>query len=625
MERRPGPPPTRTPIGDYAIVGDCRSAALVSRGGSIDWLCWPRFASPTVFGALLDPDAGRFSVTPAAPARATRRYLPGTNVLETTFESDAGVVVLTDLMPVGSDEGGPLAMPEHEILRLARCEAGEVDLEVEYAPRPGFGRWKLRWRDTGPLGVRVEAGAHLLVFRSEPRLPLAPAGGVRGRLRLRAGETARFSVVHAVDGPAVLPPLAQWGTRAADRTAAFWRRWSSRLRYRGPYRDAVLRSALALRLLAYAPSGAIVAAPTSSLPERLGGPLNWDYRFCWLRDASFTVRALFGLGYADEAEEFVGWLLHTTRLTRPELRVLYDLFGRGSPRERDLGWDGYCGSRPVRIGNGARDQLQLDVYGEVIDATAQFLHSGGALDRETGRMLAGFGDYVCRHWRLPDEGIWEPRWGRRQNTHSKALCWTALDRLLRLHDRGHLRIDVARFRRERDAIRAEIEARAWRPSLGSYSAELDGETLDAALLVLPWYGYAAARAPRMRATFARICERLGAGRGLLYRYDPSAAGGEGAFGVCCFWAAEYLALAGRHDAALSLLERLLGYANDVGLYAEEIDPATGAALGNFPQAFTHVGLVNAALTLERTAAHEHPLEHQRSLVAAGEAWREAPP
>jgi GH15 family glucan-1,4-alpha-glucosidase len=607
------------PIQDHAIIGDCRAAALVARSGTIDWLSWPRFDSPSIFGALLDDDAGHWTLAPVGPTRSERRYLPGSNVLETRHVTETGVVTVLDLMPVASERERRRRLgPDHELLRVVTCEAGEVELETVYAPRPRYGHERPRLRDAGVLGIRAETAQGLLVLRAD--LPLRLEGDVaRGRARLRAGEARHLALTFADEWPAILPPLGPGARDALERTNAWWRAWVGRIRYEGPARDAVVRSALALRLLVHAPSGAVVAAATTSLPERPGGGLNWDYRYCWLRDAAFTVRALLGLGFDEEAEAFVSWTLHSTRLTQPELRVLYDVHGRTPARERTLDHlRGHGGARPVRVGNGAADQLQLDVYGEVIDAVAHHVRSGGTLDREAEAMLCAFGEYVCRSWQQADEGIWEPRSGRRHHTHSRVLCWTALDRLLALHAQGHVRkIPVARFEENRAFLRREVESRAWNPRLGSYVATLDGDDLDATLLLLPWYGFEDAASERMRGTWRAVQARLGERDGLLYRYRSDDSPGEGAFGICSFWGAEGLALgAGTPREAEEAFVRLCGLANDVGLFAEEIDPATGDALGNFPQAFTHVGLVNAALTLERRLRGATPLP--RSVPPRGE-------
>jgi GH15 family glucan-1,4-alpha-glucosidase len=601
------------PIEDYAVIGDCQSAALVSRDGSIDWLCWPRFDSPALLAAILDPAAGRWTVAPVAPCQTARRYIENTNVLQTRFHSPSGTLLLTDLMPVASEEEKRTRLlPDREILRVVECEAGEVEIGMVFAPRPDFGRRLPRIRDRGPMGIRIETGEGLLVLRTDMANVQVNASGVRATARLRAGDAVHASLTLADDWPAVLPPLGRWSREAVARSVAWWQSWAARLTYDGPAREAVVRSALALKLLVFAPSGAVVAAPTTSLPERIGGDLNWDYRFCWLRDASLTVRALFGLGCVDEADAFMSWLLHATRLTQPALAVLYDLYGKCPDDEQILGHlGGYEGSRPVRIGNAATDQLQLDVYGEVIDAATHFVRTGGRLDRDTQRMLCALGEYVCRRWHEPDEGIWEPRSGKGHNTHSRVLCWTALDRLLQLHERGHLHgAPAIEFRKHRELIRRDVTARAWNSTLDSYAARLDGDRLDASLLLLAWYGFEDASSDRMRKTYARIQQHLGAGNGLLYRYRTADSPGEGAFGICSFWGAEYLALGGGTvDEARDILERLCGYGNDVGLYAEEIEPSTGAALGNFPQAFTHVGLINAALSLARRIEGEAPLEH----------------
>jgi GH15 family glucan-1,4-alpha-glucosidase len=614
-------------IQDYAIVGDCRTAALVSRDGSIDWLCWPRFDSPSVFAALLDNHGGRWSITPRAAFRSERRYLADTNVLQTRFESETGTVVLTDLMPVASEEDKHrLDVPDHEILRRVECERGDVEIEMVFDPRPHYGLRPARLRDAGKLGLRVETDSGLLVLRTDLPVEILSDRRVHARSRLRAGDVRYVSLTFADEWPAILPPLGEASRVSIERSVAWWKQWTSRLTYDGPERGAVVRSALVLKLLVYAPSGAVLAAPTTSLPERVGGDLNWDYRFCWLRDASLTVRALFGLGCREEAEAFVSWLLHSTRLTRPELRILYDVDGNLTRAERTLDhFAGYRDSRPVRIGNAATDQLQLDVYGEVIDAVSHFVREGGTLDRETQRMLRAFGEYVCRNWHRPDEGIWEPRSGKAHHTHSRVLCWTALDRLVKLHARGHLRgAPAEEFERNRTLIRRDVEERAWHHKLESYVARLDGEELDASLLLLAWYGFADAASPRMKHTYTRIREQLAAGGGLLYRYRTGESPGEGAFGICSFWGAEYLALGGGSvREAEDALAQIVSYGNDLGLFAEEIDPRNGDALGNFPQAFTHVGLINAALSLQRRLEGRTPLQRHIQTQGTEPTSREA--
>jgi GH15 family glucan-1,4-alpha-glucosidase len=593
-----------TPINDYAFVGDCRSAALVSREGSLDWLCLPRFDSPSIFAAVLDAEnGGRFLVRPTGEFRTERRYLANTNVLETVFRTPAGACVLRDLMSISSEEDKRAHLsPEHEVLRELEGLEGEVEVEVLYDPRPDYGRVRPRLEQRGTFGIWCEIDGEALVLRSE--LPLELTDGdrrARGVARIRSGERRCLSLTYSTEAPAVMPLLGEFARGRVQRTIRWWQEWADRCIYEGPYRDAVVRSALALKLMTYAPSGALVAAPTTSLPEAIGGVRNWDYRYCWLRDASFTLRALFALGYGEEAEAFLGWLLHATRLTWPELHVLYDVFGEAELPERELGHlEGYAGSRPVRIGNDAQGQLQLDVYGEVIDAAARFLERGGRFDRDTSRMLNGLGQTVCKRWREPDEGIWEERSGRFHHTHSKVLCWVALDRLVKMHEAGDLEVSLDLFRKERDAIREEIEARGYNEWIGSYTRTFDGDEMDASLLTLPLYGYVEGAHPRMRSTCARIHEKLARG-GLVYRYeaktDDGLPPGEGAFGICSFWAVECVARGGNLGAATRAFERLLSYANDVGLFAEEVDPHTGAALGNFPQAFTHIGLINAALTL----------------------------
>lgn len=596
-----------SPIKDYAIIGNGRSVALVSRSGSIDWLCWPRFDSPSIFGAILDGTGGFWSVAPTGKFRNERRYVGNTNVLETRFVTESGSITLTDLMPVDSEEhkkGHLLA--DHEILRIVRCEEGTVEIEMTFDPRPDYGRDSIRMRPMGKLGVRTETTNGPLILRTD--LPFSFSGNpVCARQTLRAGEVRLFSLAFTEGEIAVIPPLGHRVFEAMERSRSWWEFWASRMRYKGPGEDHVLRSALLLKLLIYAPSGAVIAAPTTSLPERIGGSLNWDYRFCWLRDASLTVRALYGLGYHEEMDAFVGWLLRATRRTQPRLCIVYDVYGNRPLTERELGhWKGYRNSSPVRIGNAAYDQFQLDVYGEVIDSVAHLVALNGRLDQNTQRMICAFGNFVCKNWDRQDEGIWEPRSGRSHNTHSLILCWTALERLLDLHAKGHLpKAPVADYEHNRHLLRKQIEERAWNPRLQSYVSHLDGDELDASLVLISRYGFEKASSDRMKQTYLRVQERLGAGNGLLYRYRRGESAGEGSFGICSFWGCEYMALSGEDpEEAERIFLNLLGYANDVGLFAEEIDPGTGAALGNFPQAFTHIGLINTALSLVRSRGNE---------------------
>jgi GH15 family glucan-1,4-alpha-glucosidase len=600
-------------IGDHAIIGDCRSAALVSCDGSIDWCCLPHFDSPSIFGALLDAGrGGRFSVRPGGDYDSTRRYVPGTNVLETTFTTSTGSCVLRDVMPVASEEAKrALLRPDRELLRELVGLSGEVRIEVVYEPRPGYGQPGPVLRPRGAFGLWGEAPPAILTLHTDVPLDVAADGrSAHGAMVIGAGERRYMSFTYSEEAPAVVSLLGASAQGRVAESIAWWQVWASRCEYDGSYREQVTRSALALKLLTFAPSGAVVAAPTTSLPEHMGGVRNWDYRYCWLRDAAFTVRALFAIGYDEEAVAFIGWMLHATRLTWPELQVLYSVYGEAQLPERDLpDLEGYRGSRPVRIGNDAHGQFQLDVYGEVIDAVAQYARRGGTVDSYTARVLINFGRTVCKKWREPDDGIWEGRGGRFQHTHSKVMCWVALDRLLELHEAGAIRVPVERFRVERDAIRSAIETHGYNEALGSYTHVFDGAEPDASLLLLPLYGYTAADDPRMRGTCERI-DQLLSRDGLVYRYhqltDDGLPPGEGAFGICSFWAVECLALQGELAAATARFERLLAHANDVGLYGEEIDVSTGAALGNFPQAFTHVGLINAALTLAACAAGGTP-------------------
>ena len=497
-----------SPIADYAIIGDCRSAALISRDGSIDWLCLPRFDSPPLFAAILDRSCGGcFRIAPAGPYTTSRRYVGATAVLETTFAASSGRLRLTDVMPVADEEvkAGSL-WPEHELLRLLEVLEGEVEIDVLYAPRLLFGTVPPRIHAQPHQALMVESGRSVLLLRTERALTVNDDGTEgRGRWVMRAGERTVLSLSFAHGSLAVLPAIGDLAWDLVATSIEWWERWAAQCRYDWRYRDQVLRSALTLKLLTYAPSGAIVAAPTTSLPEAIGGVRNWDYRYCWLRDASLTLRALLDLGFTIEAESFLSWLLHATRLTQPKLQILYDVYGEARLPERTIDHvEGYRGSKPVRVGNDAAGQLQLDVYGEVIDGAYQFVVRGGRLDWTTGGVLLRLGRTVCDLWKLPDQGIWEPRSGRRQNTHSKVMCWLALDRLIRLQADGHVRGAVDGFASVRDEIRATVERQAWNAELNSYVATLGGRDLDASLLRLPLCGYVDAKDPRMRSTTARI-------------------------------------------------------------------------------------------------------------------------
>jgi GH15 family glucan-1,4-alpha-glucosidase len=611
-------------IGDYGVVGDCRAVALVSKQGSVDWLCWPRFDSPAVFAGILDAEkGGSWSIAPAENCQCRRSYIGDSNVLQTEFVCAGGQATLIDLMTVaGEDFKGTNLFPDHELLRQITCTEGEIEIEIHFAPRVNYGASAACIRDLGRHGLRMDIGRGAYWLRGGVPLNVVNHGA-HARTVMKRGDVLQFSFSYAEESPAVLPALGARARDAIHHSIEWWRKWAGRSRYQGPYREAVTRSALALKLLAYAPSGAIVAAATTSLPERIGDGLNWDYRYCWLRDASLTIRALLGLGYAEEAESFITWLLHATRLTQPALRILYTVFGQMAPRERALDYlSGYCSSRPVRIGNDARKQLQLDVYGEVVEASAQFAAHLGAFDRSTQKVLIGLGKYVAENWNAPDEGIWEPRSGRRNNTHSRLLCWTALDRLLAMDEKGLISGAPREwFTRERERIRRQIEQRAWNHDLQSYTSVLDGDQMDATLLRIPWYGLEEAQSERMQRTHRRVRQRLGAGDSLLFRYEREPQ--EGAFGICGFWDVEYLTLGGGTlEQARHQFESLLKYGNDLGLFSEEIGPGTGEALGNFPQAFTHVGLISAALTLEeRERGKAHPAAHTGADVKspAGEA------
>jgi GH15 family glucan-1,4-alpha-glucosidase len=599
-------------IGDYGIIGDCRAAALVSKQGSIDWLCWPRFEKPSIFAALLDPErGGHWRIGPAVNEKIQRQYLPKSNVLQTRFTGASGRFVLSDLMPMGPTYYNESKLiPDHEVIRRLECEEGEVEVEFDFAPRANYGLQSVQLQQVGKLGVRLEWGKGVYWLRSSVPLEIQE-GKAWARIKMHAGESLNFSFSYSEDAPAVLPPLDDSMVERIQATTEWWERWAKLASYDGEYHPQVVRSALALKLLNHVPSGSIIAAATTSLPEKIGGSLNWDYRYCWLRDASLTIRALLELGYWEEAGDFLEWMLQATRLTQPKLHILYTVFGESAPKERTLDeLRGYRDSKPVRIGNAARDQFQLDVYGEVIDGAAQYAFHGGILDKDMQKALIGFGNYVVQHWNEPDEGIWEPRSGAQNHTHSRLLCWTALDRLIALQEKGPLKgAPVEEYKKSAEEIRKQIRERAWNEKMQSYVSVLDSDSLDASLLLLSWYGFEKAESERMQGTYRALRKKLGTKNGLIYRYDVNFS--EGTFAICSFWEAEFLALGGGTlGEAKALFSELLAYANDLGLYGEEFDAQTGGILGNFPQAFTHVGLIGAALSILQREKGEQQLAHR---------------
>lgn len=511
-----------------------------------------------------------------------------------------GGIILTDFMPATSEtQKRKMIWPEHEIVRHLKCTEGEMDLVVDFDPRVDYGRVCPDIKNAGNLGWRIDIGTHVLTLRSDVELTPNSNGGLSAKFTMRAGEVAAFSLSFSMEAPAVVPPLGDLAVEKLNLTIDWWRKWVAQSNYDGPYERHVTRSALVLKLLSYAPSGAIVAASTTSLPERIGGDLNWDYRFAWLRDASFTVHALFGLGYKDDAQAFVDWLLHATRLTRPELRVVYDVFGERPTPERELPQlRGHADSRPVRIGNAAIEQVQLDVYGEVVEALSHLARESEKLDHDMQTMLRQYAEYVCEHWREPDNGMWEERGKRRHYTHSRLMCWVALDRLLKMQERGQLNgIPVKTCEAERQHIREEIEMRAWNPKLGGYAQATKSNEIDASALLLAYHGFEKASSRPMQQTYEHIREKLVPRPGLVHRNETSKNRHEGAFALCSFWEVDFLARSGNLSEAHEIFRAALAYANDVNLFSEEIDPETGDALGNFPQGFTHLGVINAALAL----------------------------
>ncbi|MGQ0713445.1 MAG: glycoside hydrolase family 15 protein [Gemmatimonadaceae bacterium] len=600
-------------IEDYALLGDCETAALVSRDGSIDWLCWPRFDSGACFAALLGgPEHGRWKLAPRdANATSTRRYRGDTLILDTSFVSGDGAVTVTDFMPLR----GPMS----DLVRIVRGTRGRVEMRSEILLRFNYGSsipWVTRMEERA---VRAIAGPDMVMIRSS--VPLRGEGfATVSEFTVGEDEVACFGMAHGPShGP---PPRGVDAEKALADTEAFWTSWSSRCSYHGEWRDPVMRSLITLKALTYAPTGGIVAAPTTSLPEHPGGKRNWDYRYCWLRDATLTLLSLMDAGYFDEATAWRDWLLRAVAGNPADLQIMYGLGGERHLLEWEVDWlPGYEQSRPVRIGNAAFNQLQLDVFGEVLDALHHArLH--GLTGDDGWNLQKALVTYLESVWDKPDRGIWEVRGPDQHFTHSKVMAWVALDRALKTAEQLKLDGPLDRWRALRERIHREVCHHGYDASMNSFVQAYGGTQLDASLLMIPLVGFLPPTDARVRGTVDAIQRRLVAD-GFVYRYDSQLTDdglppGEGAFLACSFWLADNLALMGRRDDARALFERLVSLSNDVGLLAEEYDPRARRMLGNFPQAFSHVALIDAALNLSaRVETLGRPAE-QRAAVGLAE-------
>jgi len=601
---------SQLPIAEYALLSDCRSAALVSKDGSVDWLCFPRFDSPSVFGRLLDARAGHWSIRPIGDAEATRRYVEDTMVLETTFRTATGTVVLVDALAVGRNERGHElgAGAPSVLMRRVSGVTGQVELELEYAPRPEYG---LIYPVLNPVdgGVTARGGADVLALSSPVPVEIDELVA-RARFTVRGGEAIAFALGHATSSQE-RPGLWSQDEIAGrlDDTKRAWHTWSElHQSYDGPWEELVHHSGRVLYALTYFPTGAICAAPTTSLPETAGGSRNWDYRFSWVRDASFTLQALWVAACPDEADKFFDFMASAaaSQVRRgTDLQIMFGIGGERDLTERELPHlTGWRDSAPVRVGNGAWSQRQLDVYGELLDAASRLPDQLRRLEAPTKEFLADLADTAAARWQEQDQGIWEIRGEPRDFLYSKLMCWVALDRAIGLADQLDAQERVDGWKHTREEIAAAILARGWNDEAGAFTQSFGSEDLDASNLMMPIVGFLPADDPRMLATINATAERLTDDRGLVYRYlaHDGLEGEEGTFLLCTFWLAEALALAGEIDRARETFERAIAYANDVGLLAEEVDAETGELLGNFPQAFSHIGLVNAAWAIHQGTA-----------------------
>ncbi|MGH9321417.1 MAG: glycoside hydrolase family 15 protein [Vicinamibacteria bacterium] len=590
-------------IEDYALIGDCQTAALVCRDGSIDWLCFPRFDSGACFAALLGTrENGRWLLAPSGEVRATRRrYRDETLVLETEFETDTGSVTVVDCMPPRSERV--------DLVRVVVGRRGRVAMRTEIAIRFDYG-WLVPWVRREGSGIVAVAGPDMLHLQSD--VPLRGENfHTVGDFEIEEGESRAFVLTwHPSYQPS---PGPIDGPQAVRDTEKWWRKWASRCTFESEWRDAVVRSLITLKALTYAPTGGMVAAATTSLPELIGGVRNWDYRYCWIRDATFTLYALLMNGYRDEARAWREWLLRAIAGKASQLSIMYGVAGERRLTELELEWlPGYEGSRPVRIGNAAHEQFQLDVFGEIADTLHLARRVGLSTSADGWRVERSLLDFLESRWQEPDEGIWEMRGPRRHFTHSKLMAWVAFDRAARDVEKFGLEGPVERWRALRDEIHAEVCAKGYDAELSAFVQYYGGKNLDASLLMMCQVGFLPPTDPRVAGTIAAI-ERFLADDGFVRRY--SAGGdvdglphGEGAFLLCTFWLADNYALLGRTEDARRLFERLLSIRNDVGLLSEEYDPRAGRLLGNFPQAFSHVGLVNTARNLSRM---EGPAEDRK--------------
>ncbi len=621
---------TTTPIADYALLSDRHSAALVSRDGSIDWLCFPRFDSPSIFGRLLGDKAGHWALTVPDATQTTRRYLDRTMVLETTFRTPTGTVAITDALAMGEGNRGHQLGRDapHTLLRRATCLEGEVDLRLECAIRPGYGLVspELNTVDDAVLAI---AGADAIVLSGPVQLTIDQST-VSGQLQLRRGEIAAFALHHlkAADADAHIVASQDEVTARLDDTVSAWESWSDlHQAYVGPWRDLVHHSGRVLQALSFAPTGAICAAATTSLPEVIGGARNWDYRYAWVRDASFTIQALWVAACPDEANEFFNYVTNSAAgsLDRgDDLQIMFGVGGEQDLTERELPHlEGWRQSAPVRVGNGAWTQHQLDVYGEllsavyrlsdhVFDDTARRVapladpNKWGAppdLAPATRRFFVQLADAAARRWSEKDQGIWEVRGEPRDFLYSKLMCWVALERAVTLADHLDASDRVEDWKQVQDQIRTAIETRGWSDRANAFTQSFGSDELDASNLMIPLVGFLPADDPRVLATIKATEERLTDDRGLVYRYRSKDGldGDEGTFLLCTFWLAQALATVGQPARARTVFERAAAFINDVGLLAEEVDPVSGELLGNFPQAFSHIGLVNAAWAISEAS------------------------